>query len=321
MYRGSFQHHNILLCHQVDDMLLAGPNMSILHVFAEAIRQQLNVTFGTGPSSHYNGLDILQTREGIKIHCSTYLQKLASVHGWDTTSSKHIEPVHPDAVKQLESTCGPPIDLDAGKLLMTHNGFNYHAVIGKIVYAYVLCRPDFGYDVTLLSRFNTCPAQCHYDAVKHCLKSLLRSSSYGIWYWRCVPLSDLPSAEHVPRPLEDFELDYPIVTDPFLTSATVDMSYGPELLCRHSIGASFIYLSLLCLVSYVGKLQPLTTDSSCAAEFVQYVHTGKRVKYVHSIMTELGFPQNGPSPIYGDNMAAILMANRHSMVCYPGMDS
>ena len=30
---------------------------------------------------------------------------------------------------------------------------------------------------------------------------------------------------------------------------------------------------------------------------------------MRSILHELGIPQNGPSPIYGDNMAAILMAN------------
>jgi hypothetical protein len=290
-------------------MLIAGSNMNILHLFAEEIGKQLNVTFGNGPSSHYNGLDILQTCEGIKIHCSTYLQKLASAHKWDTTSSKLLEPIHPDAVKELESTQGPHIDLVEGKELMLKNDFNYRAVVGEIVYAYVLCRPEFGYAVTILSRFNTCPAQCHYNAAKRCLKSLLRTASDGIWYWRRAPLSDLPLASHTPRQLEDFELDYPVLSDPFLTSATVDTSYGPDLLCRHSVGASFIYLGLLCLVAYVSKLQPHTTDSSCAAEFVQYVHTGKRVKYVRSILIELGIPQVGPSPIYGDNMAAILMAN------------
>jgi len=209
----------------------------------------------------------------------------------------------------LESCQGPHIDSPDGKQLMAHNGFNYRAVVGEIVYAYVLCRPDFGYAVTLLSRFNTCPAQCHYDAVKRCLKSLLRTSSDGIWYWRRASLIDLPPTDHTPRPVEDFELDFPILDDPFLASATVDASFGPNLLCRRSVGGSFIYLGLLSLISYIGKLQPFTTDSTCAAEFVQYVHTGKRLKYVRSILLELGIPQNGPSPIYGDNMAAILMAN------------
>jgi hypothetical protein len=309
LYRGTYLGHDILLCRQVDDMLIAGTDRRILHDFSLAIGKELHVKIGDGLSTHYNGLDITQTCEGIKIHCTTYLSKLASAHGWDTTSDKLLEPIHPDAVKLLESSKGPPLDSPEGKSLAQVNSFNYRGVVGEIVYAYILCRPDYGYAVTLLSRFNTCPAQCHYTAVKRCLKSLLRSSSDGIWYWRKTPLSQLPHADHVPRPLEDFELDFPILDDPFLVSGTVDTSYAPNLLCRRSIGGCFIYLGLLGLIHYVGKLQPFTTDSTCAGEFVQYVHTGKRIKYCRSILVELGIPQSRPSPIYGDNMAAIMMAN------------
>ena len=131
----------------------------------------------------------------------------------------------------------------------------------------------------------------------------------GIWYWRLKPLSSLPPTDHVPHPLEDFELDFPILEDPFLASGMVDTSYAPNLLCHRSIGGCFIYIGLLGLIAYYGKIQPLTTDSSCASEFIQYVHTGKCIKYCRSILMELGIPQNGPSPIYGDNMAAIMMAN------------
>ena len=35
----------------------------------------------------------------------------------------------------------------------------------------------------------------------------------------------------------------------------------------------------------------------------------KKSKYLRSIMKELGFPQQGPTPIYEDNRAAILMIN------------
>jgi hypothetical protein len=168
----------------------------------------MHVKIGDGPSTHYNGLDIMQTCEGIKIHCSTYIKKLAAAHGWETTSGKPLEPIHPDAVKELELSCGPPIaDFNEGIALMWENGFNYRTIVGEIVYAYMLCRPDFGYAVTLLSRFKTCPAQCHYNAGKRCLnKSLLRTPDEGIWYWRQVPLSDLPPSDHTPRPVEEFDL-------------------------------------------------------------------------------------------------------------------
>jgi Reverse transcriptase (RNA-dependent DNA polymerase). len=253
LYRGKYKGHDILLCRQVDDMLIAGANRNVLRSFAEEIGKHLHVKIGDGPSVHYNGLDITQTREGIKIHCSTYIKKLAKAHGWESTSGKPLEPIHPDAVKELESTRGPSIDSNEGIALTKKNGFNYRSVVGEIVYAYVLCCPDFGYAVTLLSQFNTCPARCHYNTAKRCLKSLLRSPDEGIWYWRRTPLLDLTPSTHTPCPVEDFELNFPVLDDPFLASATVDASFGPNLLCWRSIGGSFIYLGLLCLISYVGK--------------------------------------------------------------------
>jgi hypothetical protein len=153
-----------MICRQVDDMLLAGGDISIIRDFASELSKHLKVTVGEKPSTHYNGLDILQTSEGIKISCQTYIKKLQQAHGWNDVSTKSLEPIDPNKVKELESTEGPPIDSPEGKALRKKNGFNYRAVMGEIVYAYVTCRPDYAFAVSLLSRFNTCPAQCHYDA-------------------------------------------------------------------------------------------------------------------------------------------------------------
>jgi len=94
----------------------------------------------------------------------------------------------------------------------------------------------------LLSCFNTCPAQCHYTVAKWCLKSLLHTPMEGIWCWCWKPLFDLPSADHTPCPLEDFELDFPILEDTFLASATIDASYSPNLLCNCSVGARVLLI-------------------------------------------------------------------------------
>jgi hypothetical protein len=37
----------------------------------------------------------------------------------------------------------------------------------------------------------------------------------------------------------------------------------------------------------------------------------KMAKYLHSVLAELGFPQDGPTPLYEDNMAAIAMINEN----------
>jgi len=39
------------------------------------------------------------------------------------------------------------------------------------------------------------------------------------------------------------------------------------------------------------------------------VAAAKVARYLRSILTELGFPPDGPTPIYKDNQAAILMVN------------
>lgn len=209
----------------------------------------------------------------------------------------------------MESSEGPPIDSNEGKLLRDKNGFNYRGVVGEIVYAYITCCPDYAFAVSLLSHFNTCPMQSHYDAAKRCLKSLIHTANEGIWYWRWEPRCELPSSMHVPRKMEDFERKFPILKDPFLVSGICDVSIAPGILMRRSFGGTLIFLGNLYLVLYIAKLQPMIASSSGEGEFIQLVLTGKKIKYVRAVMTDFGFPQTQPSPIFGDNMSSIMMAN------------
>jgi hypothetical protein len=61
--------------------------------------------------------NIIQTREGIQINCSTYLDKFRKAHGWNETSTKPLEPISPCKVMELENTEGPNINSEEGKLL------------------------------------------------------------------------------------------------------------------------------------------------------------------------------------------------------------
>jgi hypothetical protein len=290
-------------------MLVAGEDMTLVKDFASEISKHLKITIGDKPSTHYNGIDLLQTREGIKISCTTYIQKLQKAHGWNAVSSKPMEPIDPNRVKELETTEGPHIDSPEGKLLRKRNGFNYRGVVGEIVYAHITDRPDYAFSVSLLSRFNTCPAQCHYDEAKRCLKSLIRTADVGIWYWRRAPRMDLPESTHQPRQMEEFEKKFPILKDPFLVSGICDVSIAPGILMRRSFGGTMVLLGNLYLILYLGKLQPVVASSTGEGEFIQMVLTGKKIKYVRTVMTEFGFPQKVPSPMFGDNLSAIMMAN------------
>ena len=65
------------------------------------------------------------------------------------------------------------------------------------------------------------------------------------------------------------------------------------------------------VVSYRTKTQSITATSSTEAEFLAAVTTAKQARYLRAILSELGFPQDDPTPIYEDNMSAILMINNN----------
>jgi hypothetical protein len=109
--------------------------------------------------------------------------------------------------------------------------------------------------------------------------------------------------------MEEFERKFLILKDPFLVSGICDVSIVPGILMRRSFGATLVLLGNLYLILYLGKLQPIIASPTGEGEFVQMVLTGKKIKYVRTVMTEYGLPQKVPSPMFGDNISAIMMAN------------
>ena len=138
---------------------------------------------------------------------------------------------------------------------------------------------------------------------------MIRSADDGIWYWRRSPHEDLPPGDFQPRQIEEFESKYPILEDPFLVAGMCDVSLAPNILMRRSFRGTYVLLGAVALVMYLAKLQPTVVTSIGEGEFIQLVLSGKKVKHVQTVMNELGFKQNRPSPIFGDNISSIMMGN------------
>ena len=62
-------------------------------------------------------------------------------------------------------------------------------------------------------------------------------------------------------------------------------------------------------MSYKSKTQSITATSSTEAELLAAVTAAKQARYLRAILKELGFPQEGATPIYSDNKSAINMIN------------
>jgi hypothetical protein len=60
-------------------------------------------------------------------------------------------------------------------------------------------------------------------------------------------------------------------------------------------------------IAFKSKLQTIVATSSTEAEFICAVQTGKMVKYLRTVLHQLGFTPSGPTVIYEDNQAAIVV--------------
>jgi hypothetical protein len=316
VYRGTYKGHDVLICRQVDDFMFAAKDRAICTELAETLqkggegRDPIKITINDEPVTHYNGLDIEQTRDYIKINVRSYIDKILEGHGWSTpTNSETIkEPIHPSGVGSLENNEGPQDSAEADKLEKKMK-FGYRAGIGELIYAYVTCRPDIGYAVAELAKFSSNPAEDHYAAVRRVFKYLRQSKDDGIIFWRTKPRDDLPPGKEATRPIDEDDLLVPYPSSPDQLGAYFDAAYATCTKTRRSTGAYVITLGGSAIY-YKAKWLPTVATSSTEAEFMAAVSCAKAVKYFRSILDEIKVKQVGPTMIYGDNVAACLIANK-----------
>jgi hypothetical protein len=125
--------------------------------------QGIGICDDDGMHSRYNGVDIHQTRNYVKLSCSTYIKRVLQTHGWEKPAAcdpdQHDSvPLSADSCKLLSTLEGPLEGTQEHCALESEVGYSYCQVLGEIIYAYVVCHLDIGYAATFLSRFSQAPA-------------------------------------------------------------------------------------------------------------------------------------------------------------------
>ena len=93
LYRGTIDNEMVLICRQVDDFAIgsntAGAASKLISLINDKITTEdkgIGVITAQGQFSHYNGIDVNQTQDYIKISCETYIDRVLQTHGWATPS-------------------------------------------------------------------------------------------------------------------------------------------------------------------------------------------------------------------------------------------
>jgi len=214
-----------------------------------------------------------------------------------------------DALEQIFNQIGPKETTREHAELEKKAGFAYRTLLGELMYCYVSCRFDIGYAITLLSKFSTCPADYHYSCLKNVARYLRATKHWGIRYKRSELRRDLQKGDFTDLPRKEDNLPmFPVDTTKDKLICFVDAAYANDKTKRRSTtGFAFTYSGGA--IVYRSKAQSITALSSTEAELIAAVTAAKTARFIRAVLNELGFKQDGPTPIYEDNKPTIDIVN------------
>jgi deoxyuridine 5'-triphosphate nucleotidohydrolase len=307
----------VLFLRQVDDFAVACEDTETAKTVIKQINDKMTIDVkDLGQISRFNGVDVLQTRDYVKLYNKVYINKMLLRHEWiekEVPLQQYPIPMQTDSSYQrsLENADIPTAtEITA---LEKEYGFGYRQAIGELIYALVTCRPDISYPVIKLSQYSTRPNRIHFEALKRVYKYLNATKDEGIYFWRKSPRLDLPVG-----PLPDIKRDENYAEDEIherqqsehsVLFGAVDSDYAGDTAHRKSVTGIILRIAGG-TIFYKTKFQDTIAMSSTEAEFTAAAEAGKYILYVRSILDQLGLPQNIATTLYEDNQGALLMANQ-----------
>jgi hypothetical protein len=105
LHRGEIDDELVLICRQVDDFAVASVSRATASKLIAAINARVT-TKDQGLGIRYNGIDLLRTRDCVKVSCETYLDRVLLTHGWDKPGfASRIAMIPSPSVRILPPLC------------------------------------------------------------------------------------------------------------------------------------------------------------------------------------------------------------------------
>jgi hypothetical protein len=144
----------------------------------------------------YNGIDVIQTRDYIKISSKSFIDKICEkyLNSWMQNFTSMDDrptplPTDPTWYKKFNAAIGDPDPKVQAKLAQKMQ-VTYRCGIGELIWAMTTTRPDVAFASVKLSQANSAPDKHHYHGVKHALKYLYSTRDDGIYFWRTAPCAE-----------------------------------------------------------------------------------------------------------------------------------
>ena len=315
LYSGEINGTPVYLLRQVDDFAVASKDVDISNTVISKISEKLSVPMhNLGIINRFNGVDISQTQEFIKVSNETYIAKLLENYEWSEKEKKNSNtptPMKDDSayLNRIDTEVGPNPQTHKKEYIQLENkmGFKYRKLLGELLFCMVTCRPDISFPIIKLAKFSNQPGEIHYLALKGVLRYLRATIKEGLHYWRkktafpdLLPLANQPTLSRIQHPHLDQNPNYVL--------GFTDADWAHDVQTRKSVTGIVMFFAGAAIY-YKSKYQTTVAQSSTEAEFMSACDAGKISLYLRSILDELGLHQDLATILYEDNQGALLMGN------------
>jgi len=264
IYRSSEESVLVILL-WVDDLIIAGSDMRTITTFKKAISNRFKMK-DLGELKWILGMQVTRDRAKgvIEITQQAYIELMLERFGMS-----ECKPVGTPAEGYLHR------NQDAGP------SKEYMCLVGSLLYAAMVTRPDIAYAVQALGRHLQNATEEHFNAGKRILRYLQGTKHLGLRYG---------SLEN-----ETTVVGY------------ADADWASDKDTRRSVTAYLFKLGGAA-VSWASKLQPTVALSSTEAEYMSACAAVQEAIYLRLLLASLGYVQDGPTVIYEDNQGCIGMS-------------
>ena len=161
----------------VDDILLIGNDIPTLQSFKSLLGKCFSMK-DLGKAAYILGIKIYRDRSQrlLGLSQSGYIDKVLKRFSMQDSNRGFLPMSH--GIKLSKSQC--PTMKDERKHM---DKIPYASAIGSIMYAMLCTRPNVSYALSMTSRFQSDPGECHWIAVKNILKYLRRTKDIIFYLW------------------------------------------------------------------------------------------------------------------------------------------
>jgi hypothetical protein len=253
----------LLLGVYVDDMVITGSNLQEIARFKQEMKEKFRMS-DLGLLTYYLGMEVKQSSGKITLCQSAYASKLLEKAGMADCNAASV-PMEA-RLKLSKDSRNPPVDATL-----------YRSIVGGLRYL-VHSRPDIAFAVGYVSRFMEKPTTEHLSAVKHLLRYIAGTKTYGCVFTKSSERLNLVGFS-----------DADMAGDLDDRKSTTG--------CLFLIGGS--------LVTWQSAKQKVIALSSCEAEYIAATMAACQAVWLRRLLGELLNQNEEAVKLFIDNQSAI----------------